>query len=202
MKKENVSGKIILSFTIILILAAVVIPYQFLMGLTFFGFIILLIFDRRAYKELGNPKFWLFIFTIVVVIPISLGEKDSTLFIIKYSSENLMLGIQMTLRSLCIYMGIILITRNISISRISNFLKSSGSSEFLYVLPIGLNTIPIVRRNFFQIVTVFKLRGGFRKDRLKNLYKFLLALLINTIKMSEEIAQIIELSQPNQKSEL
>lgn len=180
-------------------ISAVVIPYEFLFGLTVFGFIILLLFDRKAYREFGNLKFWLFLFVIVIVIPTTIGEKDSNFYFIKFSSENLALGIQMTLRSFCIYTGVILITRNISIGKINNILGKLRLSEFSCIIPIGLNIIPIIRRNFFQIVTVFKLRGGFKRNRFKNIFKFLLALLINTIKVSEEVAQIIELNQTNRK---
>ncbi len=199
MKKESINEKIILSLSIILMISAVVIPYEFLFGLTVFGFIILLLFDRKAYREFGNLKFWLFLFVIVIVIPTTIGEKDSNFYFIKFSSENLALGIQMTLRSFCIYTGVILITRNISIGKINDILGKLRLFEFSYIIPIGLNIIPIIRRNFFQIVTVFKLRGGFKRNRFKNIFKFLLALLINTIKVSEEVAQIIELNQTNRK---
>jgi energy-coupling factor transporter transmembrane protein EcfT len=199
MKKESINEKIILSLSIILMISAVVIPYEFLFGLTVFGFIILLLLDRKAYREFGNLKFWLFLFVIVIVIPTTIGEKDSNFYFIKFSSENLALGIQMTLRSFCIYTGVILITRNISIGKINNILGKLRLSEFSCIIPIGLNIIPIIRRNFFQIVTVFKLRGGFKRNRFKNIFKFLLALLINTIKVSEEVAQIIELNQTNRK---
>lgn len=191
--------KILIYFTFILIISAVIIPYPFLIGLTLLGFIGLLILDRFAVKELGNMKFWLLIFIILIFIPVTIGEKDASFSLIKYSSKNLLLGIQMTLRSICIYTGVVLITRNISIKRITNFLDRMGFSESIYVLPIGLNVIPIVRKNFFQIVTIFRLRGGFRRNRIRNLYKFLLSLLINTIKMSEEFAQIIELNKNNRK---
>jgi len=191
--------KILIYFTFILIISAVIIPYSFLIGLTLFGFIGLLILDRFAVKELGNMKFWIFVFIILIFIPVTIGEKDASFSLIKYSSKNLLLGIQMTLRSICIYTGVVLITRNISIKRITHFLERMGFSESIYVLPIGLNVVPIVRKNFFQIVTIFRLRGGFRRNRIRNLYKFLLALLINTIKMSEELAQIIELNKNNKK---
>jgi energy-coupling factor transporter transmembrane protein EcfT len=199
MKKESINEKIILSLSIILMISAMVIPYEFLFGLTVFGFIILLLFDRKAYREFGNLKFWLFLFVIVIVIPTTIGEKDSNFYFIKFSSENLALGIQMTLRSFCIYTGVILITRNISIGKINDILGKLRLFEFSYIIPIGLNIIPIIRRNFFQIVTVFKLRGGFKRNIFKNIFKFLLALLINTIKVSEEVAQIIELNQTNRK---
>ena len=191
--------KTLIYFSFTLIISAVIIPYPFLIGLTLLGFIGLLILVRFAVKELGNMKFWLLIFIILIFIPVTIGEKDASFSLIKYSSKNLLLGVQMTLRSICIYTGIVLITRNISINRITHFLDRMGFSESIYVLPIGLNVIPIVRKIFFQIVTIFRLRGGFRRNRIRNLYKFLLALLINTIKMSEEIAQIIELNKNNRK---
>ena len=199
MKKKSINEKIILFLSLILMISAVVISYELLFGLTVFGFIVLLLFDRKAYREIGNLKFWLFVFVIVIVIPTTIGEKDLNFYFINFSSENLALGIQMTLRSFCIYTGVILITRNISISKINDILVKLKLFEFSYIIPVGLNIIPIIRRNFFQIVTVFKLRGGFKRNRFKNILKFLLALLINTIKVSEEVAQIIELNKTNRK---
>ncbi len=80
MKKKDIDEKIILSLSIILMISAVVIPYEFLFGLTVFGFIILLIFDRKAFREIGSLKFWLFVFVIVIVMPTTIGSSKFLLF--------------------------------------------------------------------------------------------------------------------------
>lgn len=187
--------KILLVCALMLIGGSILVPYRILPLIAIIGLAFIVIFDRGALKDFGNIKIWIFIFIIIIVIPVITGVRNSSIYSIPYSSENFTLGIQMIVRFLCIYCGIILITRNISISRITDFLEKRGFSDFAYMFPIGLNIIPIVRRSFSQIYTAFKIRGGFKRDRVRNVYRLFLALLINTVKISEEISQVIELKR-------
>ena len=159
---------------------------------TILSFLTIILFDRPAVKEFGNPRFWVFILIIALFIPISLGDKNSYFMGIAYSSENLNMAAVMIQRALIIYTGVILFTRNVSILSLINFFTKLGFKDFGLSLSIAINLIPLLKRNITNIYNSFILRGGFRRNVLKNIFKFVVVVLVNTIRTAEELAEILE----------
>jgi len=130
-------------------------------------------------------------------VPLIAGEKNYTLWGIGYSEQYLLLGIQILMRGLSIYIAVVLLNRNVTIEYLATICGSLGFKDLSVTLPIALNILPIIRKNFLQSLAVFYLRGGFKKHRIKNLEKLLIAIMITTIRTGEEIYQIIEMKNLN-----
>lgn len=193
--KSKRSYRLYIFFFCFLVFFPIIIPGKFLIIAPLTGFAIMLIFDRKGLKDLGRIKFWLFIFLIVMVLTFFLNPDKPLISRIKYSPENLDIALKMTLRAISIYMGVILFTRNVSIEELLFILKKSGFKEFSTALPIALNVVPLLRRNTIQSITAFKIRGGFKRNRIKNLFRLMTTIFVNTVHTAEELSQILALKE-------
>lgn len=182
-------------FLCFLILFPIILPGKFLFIAPLTGFVIMTAFDRKGLRDLGRIKFWLFISLIVLVLTFLLNPTEPLVFGIKYSPGNLDIVIKMTLRALSIYMGVILFTRNVSIEELLFILKKAGFKDFSTALPIALNVVPMLRRNTIQSITAFKIRGGFKRHRMRNLFKLMTTVFVNTVHTAEELSQIMALKE-------
>ena len=152
----------------------------------------LIIFDRGAFRELWSPAFWIFIIIIVFISPALLGEKNLSVFGIGYSGQYFTIGIRILMRGLSLYMAILLVTRNVSVERLAKTFERFGFRDLSVTLPIAMNVLPMLRRSVLQTLRIFRARGGFRRNRLKNSEKLFLTIILNTIRTAEEIYQVIE----------
>lgn len=191
--KQYYSHKLYLALFLFLICFAILLPMRLQYFSLVAGSIILFIFDASAFKELGKIKFWSFVVFLILVVPFILGEKKYILWGFGYSGAYLILGIQMLMRGLSIYMAVMLLNRNVSIDYIAGIFVSLGFKDLSIALPIALNILPILRRNLLDSLAVFQLRGGFKKHRIKNLEKLFLAVILTTVRTGEEIYQILEM---------
>jgi len=187
------SQKRYLYLFICILLAGILVPDSYIIYGAIASILVLVIFDLKGLKEFGSPKFWIFIVVLLLFIPVVLGKKDGNIFGIPYSIFYFQLGLKMCLRAVTIYTSITILTRNVSIKELAHFFRKLGFKDLSIMLPIALNILPVLRRNCIQIIKIFKMKGGFKRNRVRNSFKLLFNIIVNTIKTAEEIAQVLEI---------
>ncbi|MFC1724926.1 energy-coupling factor transporter transmembrane component T [candidate division KSB1 bacterium] len=192
-KYRKASFEFYLGVFLVFVFCPLLLPGDLLFTAPAAAFIILIIFDKKGIKELGSFKFWLLILILFFVMTFLLNPRDGIFLSIPYSVSNLKLAGQMFFRALSIYIGIILFTRNVSIEELVQLMRKMRLKEFSTSLPIAMNIVPLIRKNILQIITAFRIRGGFRRYRIKNFFMLLMTIFINTIHTAEELSQIMTL---------
>jgi len=185
--------KVHLYLFILILLAGIAVPDSYIVFSAAAGILALILFDIKGLKEFGSPKFWIFIVLMLLLMPVILGKKNGTFAGIPYSIFYFQLGVKMCLRAVTIYSAITILTRNVSINELAAFFRKLGFKELSIMLPIALNILPVLRQNCIQIIKVFKMKGGFRRNRIRNSFKLLFNIILNTVRTAEEISQALEL---------
>ena len=200
-KYRKVSFQIYLFVFAVLVFSPLMLPGDILFTAPIAALILLIVLDKKALFQLGSYKFWILILTLFFVMTILLNPKDGIFLSIPYSATNLEIAVKMFFRAFSIYIGIILFTRNVSIEELVLLMRKMKLKEFSTAFPIALNIVPLIRKNILQILTAFRIRGGFRRNRVKNFLKLLLTVFINTIHTAEELSQVMILKGTKRSQE-
>ncbi len=142
-----------------------------------------------ALPGLWRRRFWLLTFlSLIITGGLALGEKYD-LFIgpVAFSSQGFLLGLQMTVRAVTILMTTSVFTRLTSVGDLAALLSGWGMGELGFVLGLAVNLLPVVRRISANTLTAMRLRGGFRRHRLRALRLMLVTILVNVLRYGDEM---------------
>ncbi len=180
------------NFLILILLFAIVASPGFYIFIPFCILLSFIIFkDFESLYIFKRWKFILFGMMFIFVLPLVLGEKDAALAGIKYSSEYLRISTLIMIRGIGFYLAITVFSRQVSVALLSKWISQSRLSSASEAVPVAINLLPMLQKNAVESYLVFKYRGGFKRKRIKNLLRLILTILINTIKMAEDITQVL-----------
>jgi hypothetical protein len=157
----------------------------------------LVVLDRRQVRALFNKWLWLGL-TLVVVLPIWLigtpGEPDTQHA--GGGTPALTAGLAMAVRVLTTLTAMLLIGGCIAPAAVSRFLSRFLGKGLGLACAIGVNLLPAVLEILRRTTLALRLRGGFRRHRLANLKRLVTAVGVQTVRLTEDVAEALLLAQP------
>jgi energy-coupling factor transporter transmembrane protein EcfT len=149
-------------------------------------------FYPEALHRLLNWR-WLLLFAILVFSNgLFLGQKDSLAWVVPYSLEGLVSGIQMALRALVMLLAVDGFSSKVDVSEVAGFLERTGMTGLGFSVGIALNLLPVLRRSALNAWQSLWMRGGWRRKRWRAIRLYLVTVLSNAIRRAEEIALAAE----------
>lgn len=144
-------------------------------------------------RQLKSRRFWFFLLSLILLSAAAMGgEKDLSIVGVQLSSEGLLGGLGMAIRAVTIVMATYTFARTASIGGLSALCARLGARELGFLLGIALNLLPLLQRTSANTLLAVRLRGGFRRNRLKSLQKMALTTLVNSLRYSDDIVYAAE----------
>lgn len=109
-------------------------------------FVIIFLFERRAFNILLKLKFLLFLAILLFGVPVFLGQRDMMFYGIPYSREYFRISVSMVNRSLIILLSLRMFTHRITTEQIASGIKRIGLNKFSDVLSISIGVLPDIKR--------------------------------------------------------
>ena len=137
-------------------------------------------FDRKAFKRLGKPKFWVFTLTIIVLAGMLLGKNPRMITGIPVSMDGLLAGLIMSIRAFTLILCFVMISRTITRDRFLQLTTRIGLPHYVPAFQTALETLPRMKEAFQE-----SRRKGKRMFGMETLIGFLLLakqLTLNPVK--------------------
>ena len=146
-----------------------------------------------ALRRLARPR-WLLFFAILLGINLLFGqgERDLLLLGLPLSSENLVAGGVMILRTLVILLAADGLATSIDISEVAGLFEKLGLSGLGFSLGVAVNLVPTIRAGATATWRSLWMRGGLRSRWWRGLQLFFLTVLANALRRSGDIVLAAE----------
>jgi energy-coupling factor transporter transmembrane protein EcfT len=151
-----------------------------------------LLFYPRAFARLWQPR-WLLLAAALALPPLFLlGERTLQWGPLLLSPEGLATGLQMAGRAAVIVVAVEGFAGAVSISETAALFERVGLKGLGFALGVALNLLPILRESFTTSWHSLRMRGGFRRQRLRAARYLLVTVVGNAIRRAEAIALAAE----------
>lgn len=181
----------LLAFATTVVVAAMSSDWRALEGLALAAVLALLL-SPEALLWMARDRLWPPLAVIAVGLGAFVGERDLALGPLWLSSEGLSLGTQMMARALAILLAVYTLTTRQPLSAVSDLFERVGFRGLGFALGVAVNTLPLVQRNYGDVMMALRLRGGFRRRRLHALRLLLLTVVVNSVYQAGEIVAAAE----------
>lgn len=136
---------------------------------------------------------WLFWLAAMALPPLLfIGEPDSQLFGVVYSSEGLIAALQIALRFVVVLVVIGGFTATVDVTSLASLLERLGFQGLGFSLGVALNLLPSLRECARTTWHSMTMRGGLRKARWRGLQLLVLTIITQALRRAEEIALAAE----------
>ena len=156
----------------------------------------LVVLNRRQARALFNKWLWLGL-AVVVVVPIWLigtpGELERA-----HAGGGLpalTAGVTMAVRVLTTLAVMLLIGSCMAPAAVSRVLGRFVGRDLGLACAIGVNLLPAILEILRRTTLALRLRGGFRRHRLANLKRLATAVGVQTVRLTEDVAEALLLAQ-------
>ncbi len=141
-----------------------------------------------ALRSLLRRRTWVLVASFVLLGGLALdGQRDLAVGAVALSSAGLGLGLQMAARATVILVAMGVFTRQASVSDMAALLERLGVGELGFVLGLALNLLPVIQQTASNTLAAMRLRGGFRRHRLRALRLLLVTLLVNALRYGDDV---------------
>jgi len=151
-----------------------------------------LLLSREAFGYLARDRSWPALGVVAIGLGALVGERDLPVGPIYLSFLGLSLGTQMMVRALAILLAVYTLASSLSLSAITSILERTGFKGLGFALGVAVNALPIAQRNLQDVLTALRLRGGFRRRRLRAVRLLLVTSMVNSIRHAEETVAAAE----------
>lgn len=146
----------------------------------------------RAFRSLMRWR-WLVLFLVLAVPPLFIvGEHDSTLWGIPYSSEGLLVSAQVLLRILVVLVAVAAVTASVDITSVAGILERLGLRGLGFSMGVALNLLPALSQSTSNAWRTLRMRGGLRRRKLHGLRLLGMTVIAGALDRAEEIALAAE----------
>lgn len=146
------------------------------------------LFCPAALRRLLSRRYWILVVSLVLLGGLALDEqRDITWWRVTLSSAGLCLGVQMAARATVILLVMDVFTRLASVGEMTAALSRLGAGELGFVLGLAVNLLPVVQRTSTNTLAAMRLRGGFRRHRLRSLRLLLVTILVNALRYGDDV---------------
>jgi hypothetical protein len=156
----------------------------------------LVVLNRRQVRALFNKWLWLGL-AVAVVVPIWVigtpGELERA-----HAGRGLpalTAGVTMAVRVLTALAAMLLIGGCVAPATVSRGLGRFVGRDLGLACAIGVNLLPAILEILRRTTLALRLRGGFRRHRLANLKRLVTAVGVQTVRLTEDVAEALLLAQ-------
>ena len=121
-----------------------------------------------------------------------LGQRDARWHGLAYSSTGAATSLQILLRFLVVMLAVEGFTRSVSISELAGLFERIGLKGLGFSLGVALNLLPALQSSSQNAWQALKMRGGFRRKKVRALNYLLTTILSGALRRAEEIALAAE----------
>ncbi len=146
-----------------------------------------------ALRRILRPR-WLILLGILLVISILFGggKPDLTLWGLPISSENILVGVKMTLSAIIILIAADGLASSMDITEVAGVFERAGLQGLGFSLGVAANQLPNLRQSSTNAWHSLRMRGGMRAQWWRGLQLLLLTILTNALRRSEDIVLAAE----------
>jgi energy-coupling factor transporter transmembrane protein EcfT len=138
-------------------------------------------------RPLRRPRFWTLILSALALGPLVLGEKDLAWGWLHLSRDGFWMGLWMALRALCLTLAFSVALNALSISDMARLFETAGLKGLGFALGVALNLLPTLQENATAAYHTLRLRGGFRRRPWQALKLFLVTVIANALRHSDDV---------------
>ncbi len=184
-------GGRLLAFGGTLVLAALA-PEWRAAEVTVLAILLALLLSPEALSRTAGDRSWPFLALLALGLGAFMGERGLLMGPLALSGEGLSLGAQMLLRAFSILVAVYTLTTRLSLSAVAGAFERIGFKGLGFALGVAVNALPMVQRNFQEVATALRLRGGFRHHPLRAARLLLLTTTVNSVRHAEDIVAAAE----------
>jgi energy-coupling factor transporter transmembrane protein EcfT len=134
-------------------------------------------------RPMRQPRFWTLILSALALGPLVLGEKDLAWGWLRLSRAGFWMGLWMALRALCLTVAFSVALSALSVSEMARLFETVG----LKGLGFALNLLPTLQESAMAAYHTLRLRGGFRRRPWQSLKLFLITVIANALRHSDDV---------------
>ncbi len=153
-------------------------------------------------RPLRRPRFWTLILSALALGPLMLGEKDlawgwlpcsalrpcsGQATVLHLSRAGFWMGLWMALRALCLTVAFSVALNALSVSEMARLFETVGLKGLGFALGVALNLLPTLRETATAAYHTLRLRGGFRRRPWQALKLFLVTVIANALRHSDDV---------------
>lgn len=146
-----------------------------------------LAFCRASLRYLASPRFWAFVGFLLLPAALWGGPRDWGIGWLMLSRTGLATGAQMALRAVAIVVGVAGFAASVSVSELAGLLERAGLKGLGFSLGVALNMLPIVEESLTNAYQALRMRGGFRRQRVRALRLLLVTVVANSLRHADDI---------------
>jgi energy-coupling factor transporter transmembrane protein EcfT len=145
-----------------------------------------------AFNRLFNTR--LIFFSLVFVIPpiFFIGEADHIILGLSISNEGALIGLQAGVRLIIVLLAVNGFTSSVNIPSLAGVLEKFGLQGLGFSIGVAINLVPTLRDTAIKTWHSLKMRGGLRKNWLRGMQLYLIVVITNALRHTEEIALAAE----------
>jgi len=145
------------------------------------------LFCRDALRLLRRRQLWLFIVPALLLSPFVIGEKNISLWGLWVSREGFWAGLWMTMRALSIALAGSIFAAAISVPEMAQLFERLRLKGLGFAVGVATNMLPTVQETMETSYHALRLRGGFRRHRLKTARLLLVAIIAGSLRRGDDI---------------
>jgi len=134
-------------------------------------------------------RFWVLIASPLLVSALFHGPRDLQLLLLRFSSQGLAVGLAMSLRALCLVLTFQIMLAGLSTSEMIRLFDARGMKGLGFALGVAHNMLFTLADTSRTVLDSLRLRGGIRRQPLRSISLFVVAVVSGTLRHGEEIAR-------------
>ena len=138
-------------------------------------------------RSLRRPRFWTLSLSALAIGPLVLGEKDLAWGWLCLSRDGFWMGLWMALRALCLTVALSVALNALSVSEMARLFETVGLKGLGFALGVALNLLPTLQETSEAAYHTLRLRGGFRRCPWQALKLFLITVIANALRHSDDV---------------
>jgi len=154
--------------------------------------VLALAFYPGALQALRRRRFWLFAGLLVASSAFLLTDEGVDWQGGELSAYGFQTGVQMVLRAATILVAVAGILERVGVAQIAALLERAGMGGLGFAFGVAFNALPVIGETARNGMAALRLRGGFRKERLRAARKLLLTVATNSLRYADQVVAAAE----------
>jgi len=147
--------------------------------------------DRRLLRDLRRPGLWLLLAVLTVLPPLVIGPREASVWGVPFNGSLLWEGLVMVCRGLTVTVALLLMGRGVSPASIQRTFSRAGLAQVGLAVAVALDLLPVTRRAILRTTLALRLRGGLGRRLPHNAGRLVVAVLVQTVRLSEHVAEAL-----------
>ena len=151
-----------------------------------------LVLYPAALHRLRGRRYWFFTILLVVSSALLLDEEGLVWQGWTVSTYGLEIGAQMAFRAATILVAVGGILERVGVSHLASLLERLGFGGLGFAFGVALNSLPALGETAGNAAAALRLRGGFRRERLRAVRQLFLTILTNSLRYGDQVVAAAE----------